>query len=416
MSPIARDKGKGKKKFFAAGAVARNAARQQQRGSQYGHLLLPKGVRIFQEEPSTRVALDIMPYEVTELNHPDRDDEFNVATPGNLWYKRPYWLHRGVGPSNESVVCPTSVKRKCPICEERARMLKEGADWADDAVKSLKPSLRNLYVVIPRGHRKYNEEPHIWSISQFLFQDKLNEEISENEEYESFPDLEDGRTLKIRFGEDSMGPNKFATTSRIDFVERDAPYSEDILKQIPLLDDVLQVPSTKEVEALFFGAGVVVEEDDEETDDDEDDEEQTPRQERRRATPRVSDLTEGAEDEEENDAFPSRTRRSVAQAPAPEAKSSNSHKDDDGNDEEEMPEEAPSVKRGRASTSKAPAPRGKVIEADKEEEVQSRSKAAGKKGATKARRECPSEHVFGQDCDEFDDCDECPMWEECSLA
>ncbi len=51
--------------------------------------------------------------------HPDRDEEYGIAVPGSLWYKRPYWLHRGVGPENVSIVCPSSIGKKCPICEYR---------------------------------------------------------------------------------------------------------------------------------------------------------------------------------------------------------------------------------------------------------------------------------------------------------
>ncbi|MCK9520637.1 MAG: hypothetical protein M0R74_16680, partial [Dehalococcoidia bacterium] len=149
----------GTRKF--KGGVSRNAAKQS-RGAQYGHLNLPKGIRIFKEEPKARVDLDILPYEVTSDVHPDRDDEYGIAVPGELWYKRPYWLHRNIGSNNTTVVCPTSIKKPCPICEYRAQLLKDGADYKDETVQSLRASLRNLYVVIPKGNKNFLEEPHIW--------------------------------------------------------------------------------------------------------------------------------------------------------------------------------------------------------------------------------------------------------------
>lgn len=234
------------------GRVSRNAAKQS-RSAQYGHLSLPKGVAVFKEEPKSRVQMDIMPYVVTDSNHPDRDEEWEIAVPDSLWYKRPYWLHRNIGPNNDSVVCPKSAGNRCPICEHREQLLREGADWDDDAVRALKSSMRNLYIIIPRRQKNYEEEPHIWDISQYLFQDKLNEEIQEDEEYETFPDLEEGLTLRIRFSEESIGSNKFAETSRIDFKERKEPYPESILDEIPNLDEILEVPSTKAAEAMFFG-------------------------------------------------------------------------------------------------------------------------------------------------------------------
>ena len=111
--------------------------------------------------------------------------------------------------------------------------------------------MRNLYIVIPKNNKNYSEEPHIWDISQFLFQDKLNEEIQENEEYETFPDLEEGYTLRIRFAEGSFGSNKFAEVSRIDFIERKKPYDESILEKIPSLDDILEIPPYPTIESMF---------------------------------------------------------------------------------------------------------------------------------------------------------------------
>ena len=141
-----------KRKGKFKGAVSKNAAKQS-RGAQYGHLNLPKGIGIFKEEAKSRADLDILPYEVTTPNHPDRDEEYGIAVEGGLWYKRPYWLHRSIGANNEVMVCPSSNKQACPVCEYRAQLLKDGADWNDDSVRALKPSMRNLYVVIPKDNK-----------------------------------------------------------------------------------------------------------------------------------------------------------------------------------------------------------------------------------------------------------------------
>ncbi len=342
---------KGKKRRFKGG-VSRNAAKQS-RSVQYGHLDLPKGVNVFREEPRSRVDLDIMPYEVTEDTHPDRDDEYEIAVNGSLWYKRPYWIHRNIGPNDEMVVCPTSNKQRCPICEYRAQLLREGAEWNDDSVRALKASMRNLYVVIPKKNKNYDEKIHIWDISQFLFQDKLNEEVQENEEYETFPDLEEGYTLRVRFSEQQLGSNKFAETSRIDFVDRKKGYDEDILDEIPSLNDVLVIPSYKAIEAIFLG-GMSPEEVDDIADnldlDDEDIEEID------------DDLDEIEEEIEEEDL-----------------------EEEEEEEEEEAEEEKPKPKRSSKSRRRK-----------KKEEDQ-----------------CPHGHTFGEDCDEFDECDECEIWEEC---
>ena len=244
--------------------VAKNTQTQKTQGSSYGHLNLPKGINIFKEEPGGRACLDFLPYIVTDEKHLDRDIESGIAIPGNddtdLWYKKPYRLHRNIGSEKKAVICPSTWGKPCPICEYKAARLKDGAEY--DEVRELKPSLRNLYLVVPIDMKDYKEEAHIWDISQFLFQEKLNEELDENEDYCVFPDLEEGLSVRIRFSEEIFGKNKFASTSRIDFEERLNQYDSSILDDLPCLDDCLTCPSYEEVEAIFHELGAVSTKDD----------------------------------------------------------------------------------------------------------------------------------------------------------
>ena len=179
------------------GKVTSNAHKQQSAGSSYGYLKLPKGVSVFAPDPGGRYLLDFLPYTVTDEKHPDRDNDLDIATKGSLWYKRPYKVHRGIGGGNDSVVCLASIGKKCPICEERARLIKAGAE--KEETDALKPSNRNLYVVIPLDSKKHDKEIHIFDMSQYLFQDLLNEELEEDEDKGIFPDLEEGKALKKLF-------------------------------------------------------------------------------------------------------------------------------------------------------------------------------------------------------------------------
>lgn len=351
--------------------VAINSHKQKAQATQYGHLRLPKNVNIFKEEPGSKVLLDILPYYVTDEHHLDRDDELEIALPGTLWYKKPYKLHRGVGVDNQSIVCPTSVGKPCPICEYRARKLKEGDD--SEEIRALKPSLRNLYVVIPKNSKTYEEKPHIWDISQYLFQNQLNEEIEENEEYASFPDLEEGYSLRIRFSEETFHKNKFASTSRIDFEKREEPYDESILKEVPNLDEVLDILPYSKIEALFFGAEL-----DKIEDEDEDEDTSLTRVKALRDAPFEDDDEEEEEQEEEQE------------------------EDDEEEDDEEEEEEEPTPKR-----------KAKKIIPHVEEEEKPRRTRTKTHNKEKEKNKCPYGHKFGEDCEEYDDCDQCEVWEEC---
>lgn len=232
------------------GKVANNAHKQAESGNSYGYLNIPKGVSVFSPEPGSRVQLDFIPYTVTDEKHPDRDADSEIAVPGSLWYKRPFKAHRGIGGDNDSVVCLTSVNKKCPICEERSRLTREGA--SKEETDALKPKQRNLYIVVPLDSKKHEQELHLFDVSQFLFQDLLNDDLLEDEDRGNFPDLEDGLTLKVRFDEESFNGNKFAKASRIDYIKRKEQYDESILDKAPNLDTVLQILSYEDLKAKFF--------------------------------------------------------------------------------------------------------------------------------------------------------------------
>ena len=380
------------------GSVSRNAAKQS-RKAQFSHLNLPKGIGVFEIEPKTRVTLDILPYTVTDPNHPDRDDEYEIAIPGTLWYKRPYWVHRGIGPNNETVLCLQSFGQKCPICEHRAGLLREGADWQDETVRALKNSMRNLYAVVPRGSKKFEETVHIWDMSQFLFQDKLNEEIQENDEYETFPDPEEGFSLQIRFGESQLGTNRFAETSRIDFKSR-SPLPDSLLDEVPALDDILEQVSRETLEAIFFG-GL--------SQDEAEDDEDAPRR-RKKATSHRTPAPADEDDDEDDEVEDEDEEEEPWEDEDDEEEEPWEDEEEDEGDEEE--EEAPApARRSRQSASAAKA----SAKAPAKAAAKAPAKARGR-ATSKASGKCPHKHAFGVDCDKHDECGICEMWEECADA
>ncbi len=347
-----------------SGKVSGDAARQTAAGSSYGHLLLPKGISVFKETMGkVHTVVDIIPYEVSDDNHPDKNEKTGVALKGDLWYKRPYKMHRNIGAGNDTVVCLTSIGKRCPICEYRAKMSKEGA--AKEDIKALKASERNLYVVIPIGMKDFDEKPYIWDISQYLFQVLLNQEVEERPNYEVFPDLEVGYTLDIRF-ESTVIPSEkgsskpFATASRIDFEDRKEAYDESILDDVPDLDKVLKILSYKELEAKFL------ELDDEDVQDKPEEEEAPVRSARKRKT-------EVEEDDDESEEKPIRRRKT---APEPE---------------EEPDDEEPEEKETKPARTRKP-----------REEPE-----------TKTKNRCPHGHKFGVDTDDHKECAACKIWDDC---
>ena len=373
--------------------VRANTSAQKAAGSAYGYLNLPQGVHIYTPKPGSRARLDILPYIVTDQLHPDRDDEMGIAVIDEMWYKRPFRTHRNIGADNATIICLGSIGKACPICEYKASRMKEGAD--KDETDALKFSLRNLYPVVPIGDREYDEVPHVWDMSQFLFQNLLNDELEEDERYADFPDPDEGWTLKIRFDEGRIGNSRpFAEASRIDFEERDRPYREKELKKVPALDDMLNILTYQKLERVFLG----VDDDDDKDedcprrhdrdDDDKDDDKDPPRRGRSRSKdddddpPRRSRRSRDDDDDKDDDP-PRRSRRSRDddddKDDDPPPRRSRSRDDDDNDDKDEDRPQRTTRRRD---------------DDDKDDD----------------KNECPSGYRFGKDTDDYDECDDCPIW------
>ena len=393
---------RGSKRGAFAGKVSFNSSQQKSKAANYGHLLIPRGVPVYKEEEG-RVSLDILPYVVTDDAHPDRNVEHEVAVKGSLWYRRPYKLHRNVGADGkDKLVCPTSVGKKCPICEYRQKLLNEGANWKDKAIKELRASDRVLYYVVPLGERKLDEVPHVWDISQFAFQEKLNDELAEDESYERFPDPDDGLTLRVRFAEEKIETNSFVSVSRIDFEQRKHKYGDDVIDKLASLDDVLDVKDYKEIERLFFEAG--------ETDADDDDGDD------RRPAGRRSSVRSRRDDDDDDDDVPEKeeSRRSAR----------TSRDDDDGDDgdgDDDDDQDKPEEKKAEPEKPTMRRRREPELEDKKEPEPEKDERAArraaraerDKKADDGDKNKCPHGHRFGVDTDKKDECDSCKVWENC---
>lgn len=403
-------------------AVSADTDRQKKQASKLGYFLLPKNVRLFKETPGSRAKLDILPYIVTDEKHPDRNDEYGVAQVGKQWYKRPFRIHRGVGVSNEYVVCPTSVGQRCPICEYRAKRQKEGA--TREELTPLNATNRNLYVVIPKDVKDFEEEPHVWEVSQFLFQEKLNEEIAEDEDNACFPDLADGKTLRIRFTEEVFMKNKYAAIGRIDFEDRDEPYDESILKDVPNLDEVLQILSYKELEAKFYEVepmdnGTT----DDNEDEDEDDDEEEVRTPTRRKQVQALELDEEEEEEEDDDDFEEEEEEEEEDDFEEEEVKPVRRKPARAKEEEEVLPKGMTKKECVACEGSGLNSKGKPCKPCKGKgyTLSSLKKDLGEfeddeeETPTKATK-CPSGHVFGEDNDAFDECNSCDIWDDCYEA
>jgi len=360
-------------------------------------------------------VIDIIPYVITVDNHP-----MGFAK-GDIWWEMTYYLHSGIGPDERSYVCPGTFKKPCPICEYRARLMKEDYKKNRDEIERLRPRERQLFRVVDV------HDPHrrimLWDISYFLFGKKLDTELREGEDwYMDFAVPDDGLSLKIRFIEDKYNNYTFLTADRIDFVERKKQYPPEIVEQGPMLDQLLKIYSYEALEAIFYGMP------DSELEDEEEGEELPPRPRRRErersyeedepeSRPRRRSHRDEPEDEPEDipeDEPEEEPRRK------PRRKPDREEPEDEPDDmPEDEPEEEPRRRSGRRPRRDEPEEEFD----DEPEKKPSRKAPSRKQRAAKGEQEkepevelpkekCPYGYEFG-DADNHDECDSCEIWEKC---
>jgi hypothetical protein len=220
----------------------------------YGYLKLPKGIQVYSVDIPKKLNLlkvkfDIIPYLISDAKHIDAKLGAEIGEP---WWRRPIRIHKHIGVDDDSVICLSTIGKKCPICEYQKELIANKASKED--IKALNYSKRSIYLVWPKDDGDFDDEVHIFDISDFCFYDPLMVDAEEMNEY-NFPSLSDGKTLQVRFEKETFAGNEFPKATRISFIERDEQYKESILEEVPCLDGILNILSYDELNAKFLAIG-----------------------------------------------------------------------------------------------------------------------------------------------------------------
>jgi hypothetical protein len=206
-------------------------------------LELPEGVELYKPEKGP-VEFDILPYRISVDTHPE-------VKKGELWYERTYYAHRNVGPEEKFLICPRTVGKRCPICEEHQK-LKKDPNAEEEVVDALRAKERELFNVVMKDG---DGSVMILDMSTYLFGRKLEEEIREGDEANAaFAELVGGKTLKVRWESKSMGTQKFVEAGRIDFLDRE-DIDEAALDAVVDLDKAMKILSYDEINQIFQAGG-----------------------------------------------------------------------------------------------------------------------------------------------------------------
>jgi len=313
-------------------------------------ITLPEGIGFFRPKAG-KVDLNVVPFTSTVIHQLERPP----LDKGEIWWRVRYKIHRNVGANNDTVICPTTVDRKCPICEERGQLF---ADNNKEEAKLLFPSWRNLILV---------EDPEeagklaVLDISEFAFWERLatHIKIAEDEGLEDvgtfYWPTGKGYTLRTWFEEKSFGAGgTFLNAESISFRERIA-LAKKLLTQADEVNiqGCMNIPTYDALRTKFLGL--------EETE--------------------TKEETKPQAEETKPQATRTRSERTAPPQRRTEAR------EEKEEEEEEAPPPPAEPRRSRDGVPK------KLKD-----------------------NECPYNHTFGDDNDAYDDCRECNVWPACSEA
>ena len=319
-----------------------------------------------------RNRINIIPYVIKTKNHPlVKKGEFEI---GDKDYVMDIFVHRGVGPSEESVLCLKSTYGKpCPICEQSALLRKQGKE---KEAGDLKASRRVFYNI---QDMKEPDKLKVFETSHYLFEKELIDEARDDEEggFVDFADPIDGKEIKFRAIDVQKGSIKFKEFKSFGFEDRDDPIPYELLESAISFDEIMNVPTYEEAEKILFGQ-----------DEDEDDEVDE------KPSKKSKKDDDDGDDDDDDDVPPKKSAR---------------NRDEDDDEPDEKPSKS-SRKPEKDDDDEPVKPSKKSSKNDEDDEVDEKPSKKSSSG------DCKFEHCFGKDCDKFDDCDDCDCWDKCVKA
>ena len=332
-----------------------------------------------------RNRINIIPYTIKTKNHPlVKKGEFEV---GDKDYVMDVWTHRGIGPSEATILCLKNTYGKpCPICEQSALLRKQGKE---EEAGALKPSRRVFYNV---QDLKNPDELLIFEASHFLFEKELIDEARDDEEggFVDFADEETGKEIKFRCSKVSKGGFEFNEFKSFSFEDRDENIPDELLEKAISFDEILNVPTYEEAEKILYGA--------DEDDEDEDDEPKKSGKPKFEPAKKSKSYDEDEDDDDEEDVKPVKKSK---------------HREEDEPDEDGEEYEVPKKSKKPVNDQEDDDDEQEDDNEDNEDEDDEPPTKSKKKDCGSDCGKCPFGHNFGKDTDEFDDCDNCDVWDKC---
>jgi len=173
-------------------------------------------------------------------------------------------LHWGIGVNKDAVLCPRTLKRPCPICEERDRLIEVGCpkDEEEDKYKKrmmdLSPAKRALYNIFCfDSNKEMKKGIQIWEAPHNSIEDVLSEKFQDRRTGEKryFMIPEEGWNVFF----EKKGKKLNTEYRQVDIVERrkedkfDEKDLDDLYGMVYNFEEIIEIKSYEEIDKMHIG-------------------------------------------------------------------------------------------------------------------------------------------------------------------
>lgn len=357
----------------------------------YARLKEETGIEKIKLEPSSEdsppYVFDFLPFPASQ-GHPKYSKLKKAFGGGDpLDWRLTLTFHKIQTPMGSfKVLCPNkNFGKPCPFCDRKQELFNSNDnDWksmaksTQDEIKSLNETDRDFFLVLNHA----DDKVYVMEYSAFFFGDKLKKKMSRSNRGESAIILAhpgaNGHSLEFWIEpaniKDSKGNPVIGPIDEMEFVPRKKAIDPEILESLPALDEYIVQYSYDELEAMLDGTYFAESED---SDDDDDDDEQH--------TGLASAVAQKPESEE----------------PTPRRRRPRTEQSSDGDDAT-----PPATEENAERTQIG-------VRSEDSEREERRRRRKEKQAAKSDTPECPAGGTFGKDIDEFEECDDCPIYDDC---
>jgi hypothetical protein len=231
--------------------VKEETARKDDKGRFGSIFIKDKMTDVKKYNPATDAEhlLDIIPY-IAGKNHPQ-------VLPGKMAYVVEVYIHRGIGINEDSVICRNmtfkDVKHfktdtRCPICEYRARLMKE-KNYDEKLAKKLMWTRRAIYNVWVHSNSKEEEKGiQIYDVSHYLFTREVVERAQKMGKITSYADPDIGKSVFFK----KKGKNETTELIGFSFEDRAEPIPDEILDKAHVIEELINFQSFEDINKILW--------------------------------------------------------------------------------------------------------------------------------------------------------------------